>query len=89
MGTNGVEPPATPAPMAANVRLAELDRLLLGDGGGPQALGQGMVAPHRARLSCSVVVVLDVLLVLNDECRGVQCLLPPQGEDGLRVYLTW
>ena len=28
--------------LAVDVRLAELDRLLLGDGGGPQALGQGM-----------------------------------------------
>ena len=89
MGINGVEPPATPAPLAVDVRLAELDRLLLGDGGGPQALGQGMVAPHRARLSCCVEAVLDVLLVFNDECRGVRCLLPPQGEDSLRVYRAW
>ena len=61
MGTNGVDSPAS-QPVAADGRMAELEALFLG---GPLMAGN----MHGAK-SFSIETLLDILVVLFDECSN-------------------
>ena len=61
MGTNGVDGPGT-QPVAADGRMAELEALFLG---GPLMAGN----MHGAK-SFSIETLLDILVVLFDECSN-------------------